>query len=289
MSIRIMNWVRDNAAVSGTKLLMLLMLADHANGEGECWPTVERLARQCRISVRQAQYALRALETDNLIERRSGGDGRGRRQRFAILMGATDCTVPADERAKSTAPISAQEGCNPAQERVQSGVHKGCNPAHEKGAIASHAREEPNTEPKFEPTTEPKAGGRVEPRVTIEPPLARPPAIAAYEEVFDQLPNKQQQQAILATVIDVEKWRAILDEWAQRGYRPGNVSDQLDVYRNGFRQNGSANHQPYSQNGAQHSATPVNPSTYPPLPDDFIDARTRARQRLDAQRAAGAA
>lgn len=53
---------------TGSKVLMLAALADHANDEGEqCYPGVERLAMKCRVSVRQAQRTLRELESEGWI------------------------------------------------------------------------------------------------------------------------------------------------------------------------------------------------------------------------------
>ena len=76
MSIKLMTHVWDHSPHHGTTLLMLLALADHANDDGLCWPSVPRLAARCRISERQAISVLQALEKagDITIER---GCGRG--------------------------------------------------------------------------------------------------------------------------------------------------------------------------------------------------------------------
>ena len=62
MSIRVMTnvWQFSNAA--GTDLLVLLALADIADDDGECWPSVGYVARKCRIDTRTTQRRIRSLE-----------------------------------------------------------------------------------------------------------------------------------------------------------------------------------------------------------------------------------
>jgi len=63
MSIRIMSAVWAVSEASKTELLCLLALADHANDDGYCWPSVKTVARKCRISERQCQRLLATLES----------------------------------------------------------------------------------------------------------------------------------------------------------------------------------------------------------------------------------
>lgn len=44
MSIRIMTEIWEYSPSSGTELLMMLAIADHANDDRECWPSIARLA-----------------------------------------------------------------------------------------------------------------------------------------------------------------------------------------------------------------------------------------------------
>jgi len=53
MSIEIMNRVWDHSQQQGTKLVLLLALADMANNSGYCWPSLETLQQRARLSHRQ--------------------------------------------------------------------------------------------------------------------------------------------------------------------------------------------------------------------------------------------
>lgn len=59
-------WELDLAA--GEKLVMLA-LADNANDEGLCWPSIATIARKCGKGERSVQQALRQLESDGLLTR----------------------------------------------------------------------------------------------------------------------------------------------------------------------------------------------------------------------------
>lgn len=127
MSVKVMTYVWDYSQQTGTHLLMMLAIADHANDAGECFPMVKRLAAKCRVSVRQAQYLIKALEDagELLIER---GTGRGNPSIYTVKgatdftlyrKGAADCTLDA-ERVQPIAPIKKRKGAIQRQKRVQS-------------------------------------------------------------------------------------------------------------------------------------------------------------------------
>src|ERR1700733_434815 len=49
MSIKIMSDVWAYSKASATPLLVLLCLADWADDDGECWPSISTIARKCRL------------------------------------------------------------------------------------------------------------------------------------------------------------------------------------------------------------------------------------------------
>ncbi len=53
--------IRATAVLASPVALVLLALADYANDRRECWPSVQHLARRCRLSVRQVQRVLNKL------------------------------------------------------------------------------------------------------------------------------------------------------------------------------------------------------------------------------------
>lgn len=61
MSIKIMSEVWDHCDLVGSKLLLLLAVADHANEERLCWPSYERLAQRCRLSKRHTMRLMQVL------------------------------------------------------------------------------------------------------------------------------------------------------------------------------------------------------------------------------------
>jgi len=69
MSIAVMTrvWKLAPAPVKGSRLLLLLALADNANDEGRCWPSMTHLAQKTRLSRRQVIRLLAELYELNEI------------------------------------------------------------------------------------------------------------------------------------------------------------------------------------------------------------------------------
>jgi hypothetical protein len=63
MSIKIMDRVWDHSQATGTPLLVLLCLADWANDDGECWPSVSKIGKKCRLQDdRHVKRVIRGLQ-----------------------------------------------------------------------------------------------------------------------------------------------------------------------------------------------------------------------------------
>lgn len=99
MSHRAANWARQVRGISGTQKLVLFMLAEMANSQGEAWPAVESLAADCCLSVRAVQNALRDLAQAELITIHRGG-GRQTTSIYRLAVPATelDTETPQDVR-----------------------------------------------------------------------------------------------------------------------------------------------------------------------------------------------
>ncbi len=115
MSIRVMSRVWDISKAEGAKLLILLALADRADEEGICWPSVAYLALKARISERQAQRLLRELEDEEAIrvEKRAG---RGKTNRYRVVCGV--------EKVKQAPPNRVFKGAIQSREKVPFGTEK---------------------------------------------------------------------------------------------------------------------------------------------------------------------
>lgn len=71
-----MTAVWDREDLSSTQKLVLLALADWANDEGLCWPSIDRVAKKSSLKKRAVQLAIRSLEEMQFI-RREEVIGRG--------------------------------------------------------------------------------------------------------------------------------------------------------------------------------------------------------------------
>ena len=75
MSIIWSGMVWHNSQQTGSGLLVLLAIADHANDDGICWPSVARLARKARVSERQCQRLISQLVDAGELAVERGGHG----------------------------------------------------------------------------------------------------------------------------------------------------------------------------------------------------------------------
>ena len=91
-----------------SELLVLLALADWANDDGYCWPTISAVATKARLSERAVQQILGRLTATGRIRRIQGG-GRGRANRYQVMSarnGATETvnTIHRKENTESETP-----------------------------------------------------------------------------------------------------------------------------------------------------------------------------------------
>lgn len=117
MSIKVMSHVWDHSPHTGSDLLMLLAIADHANDEGLAWPSIPTLAKKCRVGKRQAIYIIQKLERAGSLSIEHGG-GRGHASVYRVKgasqctvsqKGAVECTV-LEEKVQCSAPLPEIKG-----------------------------------------------------------------------------------------------------------------------------------------------------------------------------------
>ncbi|GIV82718.1 MAG: hypothetical protein KatS3mg051_2072 [Anaerolineae bacterium] len=108
MSIRIMTAVWDSPAITDKhEMLVLLSLADHANDDGYCWPSIRRIAERSRMSERQVYRVLSALEDRGIISRDSRtGTSTRYHIHVAHLTGSHPCP-PVTPDWQSPPPLTA--------------------------------------------------------------------------------------------------------------------------------------------------------------------------------------
>ena len=91
VSVEVLTTCWKHSRARGTDLLVLLALADIANDEGECWPSIFHLAKKCRIDERTTQRRIRSLEgLGEVVVVRCGGrasrHGEVRSNRYRITV-----------------------------------------------------------------------------------------------------------------------------------------------------------------------------------------------------------
>src|SRR5262245_52009412 len=128
MSIAVMSRVWERSGQQGSALILLLALADFSNDEGVSWPSIETLARKARISPRQAQNLIGALEGAGELYA-AKGVGRTNTSRYFVAVGVGKETVDKTIKGEIFAPFKLTDAdlkrCNLAQEKVKSSVKKG--------------------------------------------------------------------------------------------------------------------------------------------------------------------
>lgn len=69
MSIKLMTQVWEQAEAEGTKLLLLLALADMANDEGYCWPSYKTLSKKIRVGEHQTIVLMNDLVVTGWVKK----------------------------------------------------------------------------------------------------------------------------------------------------------------------------------------------------------------------------
>ena len=119
----------EHAPVSGNELLILLAIADHASDDGsDAWPSIETLAKKCRLSERTVQRSIKSLAQRGQIRvgwQQGGPAYLGPRQRpnvYTVLMRGDNLSPHADAGVTNDAGRGDKQG--------DSGVTQLCHPNH---------------------------------------------------------------------------------------------------------------------------------------------------------------
>lgn len=112
MSIRASNWAWGQN-LPPTQKVTLLALADQADDDGVCWPSMKTIARKVCVDVRTAQRNIRVLEDANLVSvearRRPDGDATSNLYRLALTLTPSPpgkMPPPNTPRQDATTPVT---------------------------------------------------------------------------------------------------------------------------------------------------------------------------------------
>lgn len=138
MSVRAISQVLDKSAHGGTELLMLIILADYSDDEGNSYPSVSSLARKCRLKPRRANYILKAL-TDSGELRILKNEGPKGTNRYRLIFSAMGQVQPLHSSAPlhSAAPLHSSAG---------GGALQCAKPLHSSADEPSLNRQEPSVQ-----------------------------------------------------------------------------------------------------------------------------------------------
>ena len=113
MSVRIISAVWDGFPGGGSELLALLALADWADDEGRCFPSISAISRKVRLKERQAQRIVHKLIDDGFIRvtgNQFGGAPGSSRQYRIVLDKLTG--VAHDTPMRETGVMEDADGCH---------------------------------------------------------------------------------------------------------------------------------------------------------------------------------
>jgi len=136
MSVRCISQVLDASQHTGTDLLMLVVLADYSDDNGSSYPSVAALARKCRMTSRNANYILSALQASGELRvlKNEGPKGTNRYQIVLAKLGA--------QSLKPASPLKGASPLKPTSSPPEAGFPKPLKPTSDEPSLN---RQEPKT------------------------------------------------------------------------------------------------------------------------------------------------
>jgi hypothetical protein len=134
MSVRCITKVLDSSRHAGTELLMLVVLADYSDDEGNSYPAVASLARKCRMSPRNGNYILSALQASGELRVLKNEGPRGT-NRYRIMLDSLGPPMQPASPLKRAAPLKASSPLKPASPTPEAGFPKPLKPASDEPSL----------------------------------------------------------------------------------------------------------------------------------------------------------
>jgi hypothetical protein len=125
MSIHAMVHYLEHKELKGNEKLTMVILANYADEDGECYPGVERIANQLNMSKRGAQKLLSKLHTDGHLEIKHNAGistGTGKTNRYKLTSFARKETIHPQQGVNHCSPLHSRKGVNSGAQGVNSGA-----------------------------------------------------------------------------------------------------------------------------------------------------------------------
>lgn len=140
MSVRVISEVLEKSVHAASELLMLVVLADYSDDQGNSYPGVASLARKCRMSSRNANYILNALQASGEL-RVLKNEGPKGTNRYRIMLAQLGTSVP----LKPIAPLKRASPLKPTSSTPEAGFPKPLKPTSPEPSLN---RQEPSGQQK---------------------------------------------------------------------------------------------------------------------------------------------
>ena len=125
MSIKIMSKVWEYECKSHTEKLVFLALADNANDQSVCWPSIKTIARKCGMSENGVRLQIEELIRRNLLTKKTGGGHLANRYKIADFGDpSTACTPSLGAGQPSTACRSGVHGVETNRNETSSTINR---------------------------------------------------------------------------------------------------------------------------------------------------------------------
>lgn len=227
MSIKVMNAVWEQDDLDASETLVMLALADWANDDGLCWPSLERLTEKTRLTERGLRGIILRLEERGYLERKK------------LHARGTYYTV----KPRNYVPVEMPKPTGTSFRQLPEPRSANTLETHQTSSELSSPTLENNLKPsaKNNSSEEPRAKKSSSPVVVDPPPCVTPETWRAWVEmrVAKKKPPTEYAQQLMAKKLvrfdrvgwDAEKLlaRSILHNW-EDVYEPKR-DDEREVYR----------------------------------------------------------
>ncbi len=227
MSIKIMSHVWERSQQKGSRLLLLLAIADHADENGFAWPGIATLAEKIRMSERHTKRLIGELEAESELY----VDRRDYHNRYIVLCGVTDESLTAalvtrlgHTKAEAVAILEAQRSAGDKTDvedgdnlspSDKTGTQHGDTPAQHGDTPAQHGDTPAQHGDTHVPLTvkEPSLESSIEPLDDDDD--ARDPVLAEVARLYEQEIGGTMSPLLFDEILELTRTERNIDRWRE--------------------------------------------------------------------------